>query len=111
MLYIGRADGAPQEFLIIDVSNPLNPSLVSGLSGVGDEINDIYVLNDRAYLGTEDNSRGMIIIDVTNPVSPSIMGSINVNDDVYGVYPKSENKILAGEKLNFILLTLPTLPV
>ncbi|MEK7573952.1 MAG: hypothetical protein AAB514_00255, partial [Patescibacteria group bacterium] len=103
-VYIGRADGAPQEFSIINVSNPLSPFLVSGLSGVGDEINDIYVLNNRAYLGTEDASRGMIIIDVANPASPSIMGSINVNDDVYGIYPLSEDKILAGEKTKFYII-------
>ena len=46
----------------------------------------------------------MIIIDVTNPVSPSIMGSINVNDDVYGVYPKSENNVLVGEKTKFYII-------
>ena len=103
-VYVGRADGAPQEFLIIDVSNPLSPSLVSGLSGVGGEINDIYVFNNRAYLGTEDNSQGMIVVDVSNPVSPSIMGSINVGDDVYGIYPKSENNVLVGEKTKFYII-------
>ncbi|MEK7624568.1 MAG: hypothetical protein AAB404_02535 [Patescibacteria group bacterium] len=103
-VYIGREYGAPQEFLIINVSDPLNPSLVSGLSGVGGEINDIYVLNNRAYLGTEENSRGMIIIDIANLVSPSIMGSINVSDDVYGIYPKSEDNVLVGEKTKFYII-------
>ncbi|MEK7496069.1 MAG: hypothetical protein AAB616_01215, partial [Patescibacteria group bacterium] len=69
--YIGRADGAPQEFLILNVSNPLNPFVVSGLSGIGGEINDIYVFNNSAYLGPDDDDRGMIVINVSNPASPS----------------------------------------
>ncbi len=103
-VYVGRASGAPQEFLIINVSNPLAPSIVSGLSGVGNEINDIYVSNNHAYLGTEDASRGMIVIDVNNPASPSVLGSINVGDHVYGIYLKSEDKVLVGEKTKFYII-------
>lgn len=108
--YVGRAGGALQEFLIINVSNPLAPSVVSGLSGVGNEINDIYVLNNRAYLGTEDNSRGMIVIDVTTSTSPSILGSIDVGDHAYGVYPKSENQALVGEKTKFYIVNASSAP-
>lgn len=103
-IYVGRASGAPQEFLIINVSNPLAPSIVSGLSGVGNEINDIYVFNNRAYLGTEDASKGMIVINVINPASPSILGSINFGDHVYGIYLKNENTTLVGEKTKFYIV-------
>ncbi|MBI4993587.1 hypothetical protein HZC33_01330 [Candidatus Wolfebacteria bacterium] len=103
-VYVGRASGSSQEFLIIDVSNPLAPSLVSGLSGVGNEINDIYVLNNRVYLGTEDSSRGMIVINVASSTSPSVLGSIDVGDHVYGIYPRSENQVLVGEKTKFYIV-------
>ena len=109
--YIGRADGAPQEFLILNVSNPLSPFVVSGLSGIGGEINDIYVFNNRAYLGTEDDDRGMIVINVSNPASPSVMGSIDVGDHAYGIYLNNENKTLTGEKRNFTSLTLLAHPI
>lgn len=102
--YVGRANGAPQEFLIINVFNPLAPSLVSGLSGVGGEINDIHVFNNRAYLGTEDSSKGMIAVNVASSTSPSVLGSINVNDHVYGIYSKSENQTLVGEKTKFYVV-------
>lgn len=102
--YIGRADGAPQEFLILNVSNPLSPFVVSGLSGIGGEINDIYVFNNRAYLGTEDDDRGMIVINVSNPASPSVMGSIDVGDHAYGIYLNNENKTLTGEKTKFYIV-------
>jgi hypothetical protein len=102
--YVGRANGAPQEFLIINISNPLSPFVTSGLSGVGGEINDIYVFNNRAYLGTKDASRGMIVVNINNPASPSVMGSIDVGDDVYGIYLKSENKTLIGEKTKFYIV-------
>ncbi len=103
-VYVGRASGAPQEFSIIDVNNPLNPSLVSGLSGVGNGINDIYVLNNRAYLGTEDFKRGMIVVDVVSSTSPFILGSIDIGDYTYSVYSKSEDKILVGEKTKFYIV-------
>ncbi|MFH1346920.1 MAG: hypothetical protein ABIH10_01575 [Spirochaetota bacterium] len=102
--YVGRADGASQEFLIINVSNPLNPSVVSGLSGVGGEINDIYVFNNRAYLGTKDADRGMIVVNVINPAFPSVIESIDVGDDIYSIYLKSENKVLVGEKTKFYIV-------
>ncbi len=103
-VYVGRADGAPQEFLILNVSNPLSPFAVSGLSGVGGEINDIYVFNNRAYLGTEDAGRGMIVVNVSNPASPSVMGSIDVGDHAYGIYLNNENKTLTGEKTKFYIV-------
>lgn len=99
--YVGRADGAPQEFVIINVSNPLSPSVVSGLSGVGDEINDIYVFNGRAYLGTEDNSRSMIVIDVSSSTAPVELGSLNIGMHVYGIYVQSEPRIYVGGKTKF----------
>lgn len=100
-VYVGRANGAAQEFQIIDVSNPLSPTLVSGISDVGDEINRIYVYNNRAYIGTEDNSRGMIIIDVSNPSSPQNIGYFNTGTHVYGIYAQSDSRVYLGAKTNF----------
>ncbi|MBI4086217.1 MAG: hypothetical protein HY433_03200 [Candidatus Liptonbacteria bacterium] len=98
--YIGLASGAAQEFQIINVSNPLSPSLVSGLSSAGGEINDIYVFNKRAYLGTEDGTRGMVVIDVASSTAPSVLGSMNAGGEhVYSVYvQQSESAVTVGGK-------------
>lgn len=102
--YVGRADGAAQEFVIINVSNPVSPSLVSGLANVGDEINDIFVLNNKAYLGTEDNSRGMIVVDVSNVNSPAVLGSMNSGAHVYGVHGTGESAFGVGGKYKFFMV-------
>jgi len=99
--FVGRASGASQEFIIIDVSNPISPQIISGMSDVGDEINDIYVSGERAYISTEDNSRGMIIVNITDKVNPSILGSFNVGDHIYGVYVKNFSKVFLGSHSEF----------
>jgi len=101
--YVGRKSGAPQEFVVIDVSNSFNPQYYSGATGVGTEINDIFVYNNRAYLGTEENSNSMTIIDVSNPASPALIGSLNLGEHVYGVYVKSESAVYVGGKTKFYI--------
>jgi len=103
-VYVGRASGAPQEFTVINVADPLHPSVVSGLSGVGGEINDIFVRNNRAYITTEDNSRGMIVIDVTNPAAPAVLGSMNSGAHAYGIYAQSESLVYVGGRTVFYIV-------
>lgn len=102
--YVGRASGAAQEFVIINVADPLNPTVTSELSGVGDEINRIFVLGTRAYLATEDNARGMIIVDVSNPSSPSILGSMNSGAHVYSIHSQDVSKLGVGGKTKFFMV-------
>ncbi len=109
-VYVGRANGAAQEFMIINVMNPLNPQVTGGLSNVGDEINDIYVYNQRAYIGTEDDAHSMYVIDVSNPVAPAVLGSLNINMHVYGIYVARESLVYVGGKTKFYIVdaTNPT---
>ncbi len=102
--YVGRASGAAQEFVIINVSNPTSPSLVSGLGNIGDEINDIFVLNNKAYLGTEDDAKGMIVVDVTNVNAPVILGSMNSGDHVYSTYGTNEASFGVGGKTKLFMV-------
>ncbi len=63
-VYLGtnKWDGA--EFNIIDVSNPLNPILISSFE-TNTLINDIYVYENFAFLATSDENQ-MRIIDINN---------------------------------------------
>lgn len=68
------------ELRLIDISNPLNPTLIvdcaDGIpwwtSNVG-YVHDIYVRNHIAYTNDED---AMHIINFSNPLSPVLLGSI-----------------------------------
>ena len=102
-LYIGRAGGANYEFNIIDVSDPYSPYVVAELSNVGDEINDVYVSGDRAYITTEDSSRGMIMIDITDKENPSVLGSFDIGDHIYGVYVQDFSKVFMGDHTDFYI--------
>lgn len=103
-VYVGRASGATQEFVIINVSNPASPSLVSGLGNIGDGINDIFVLNDKAYLGTEDDTKGMIVVDVADVNSPVVLGSMNSSARVYSTYGTSEVAFGVGGQTKFFMV-------
>jgi hypothetical protein len=59
---------------IINISDPLNPNIISSYSG---NYNDVCVSGDYAYLADQDN--GLKIINISNPLSPiliSIMDSL-----------------------------------
>lgn len=70
---------------MIDISNPLSPSLIADLdddvswwgSFVG-YVHDIYVKNNIAYTNDAD---AMHIIDMTNPTMPIILGTISSYSD------------------------------
>ncbi|HEY9586209.1 MAG TPA: hypothetical protein VJJ27_01025 [Candidatus Paceibacterota bacterium] len=106
-LFIGRVEAedddhdAGPEFEVVDVSDPLGPLYVTGLSGLSGELNRIFVLNNVAYVGTEDNTRGMYAVDVANPAAPFALGSYNAGSHVYGVFAVSNSKIYLGAKTNF----------
>ncbi|MBI5306375.1 hypothetical protein HZB04_02225 [Candidatus Wolfebacteria bacterium] len=102
--YVGRASGAPQEFVAVDVSNPLSPQYYSGLTGVGGEINDIFVLNNYAYLGTEDNGAGLTMVDISNSSNLQRAGSLNIGEHAYGIFAISQSSVYVGGKTKFYIV-------
>lgn len=67
---------------IIDVSNPVSPTLRSVLDTAG-SANDIQVAGDLAYIA--DGERGLLIVDISNPASPIVRGSLQTADSAMGV--------------------------
>ena len=102
-VYLGRANGAQNEFIIIDVSSPTNPSVTSELSGVGGQINDIYVQGNTAYLATEDASQGLVLINVTSPSSPSFINSINLGEPIQSVYFQRNPRVTIGGNTFYVV--------
>ena len=101
--YVGRKEDAEKEFVVINVSNPNSPYVVSELSGVGGEINSIFVSGSKAYLETKDDNMGVIIVNVANQSSPQIVGSFDVNQDIYSAYFQSEAKTAVGGETAFYM--------
>ena len=72
-IYLGMKKNNGPEFNIIDVSNPNNPVLL-GSYEINDNVNDIYINSNRAYLATDLGGAGLIILDVSNSASASLLG-------------------------------------
>ncbi len=62
---------------IIDITNPVSPTLLGGSTESVGSITDIKVVNDRAYIVS---SVKLFIFDVSNPLAPSLLGSFKSID-------------------------------
>ncbi len=72
---------------IYDLSNPLNPNLISSLV-IGDQLPSeppqLTLIGELAYVGIDDSNRpggegSLLQIDISNPTSPVILNTITVN--------------------------------
>jgi hypothetical protein len=80
--YVVRADGTP-DFLVVDITNPSAPSLVSSLSLTGSPTN-IAVSGNYAYVTTNSSTSELQIISIANPVAPSVTGNFNAAGTAVG---------------------------
>jgi hypothetical protein len=72
-LYLGTHRIGGNEFFIVDVSNPLAPTIL-GSFGLNHNINDITVSGNYAYLATSDDVGELTILNISNPASISVIG-------------------------------------
>ncbi|QQR77649.1 MAG: hypothetical protein IPJ67_00665 [Candidatus Moraniibacteriota bacterium] len=84
--YVVRNVGT-DNFLVFDVSDSVNPSLVGSLTLAGRPSN-ISIAGNYAYVSSSDNNEELQIVDISTPVSPSLAGSYNApgNANVIGVF-------------------------
>lgn len=76
--YLGGSQFSESKFIVVDISNQNNPSLVSELDFSGEwvkEVNDLFVSGNYAYLAITTTYGGystyLKIIDISNPSSPT----------------------------------------
>ncbi|MFC1898048.1 hypothetical protein ACFLYJ_00590 [Candidatus Cloacimonadota bacterium] len=67
---------------ILDILDPLLPTLVSTVSSSG-VTNDVHVYGNYAFMA--DGESGLRIVNITNIYYPSIVSTINTGGFVYGV--------------------------
>ena len=79
--------GADQSLIIFDVSDPINPTPVSGYSSAGEsnmEDLDFYIYKHKIYILSRASSTAEIqILDIKNPLSPVYLGSYDINTSIY----------------------------
>jgi uncharacterized secreted protein with C-terminal beta-propeller domain len=93
-VYVGtEKEGDGAEFHIVDVSSPYSPAFVGDLE-IGEDVNGIFVKNDKAYLATGDSNE-LIIVDITDPADPSTYSSF----DAPGDSEDGKTVHIAGSKL------------
>lgn len=78
--YMVRESSSSHEFVILNVSNPANPTLI-GSTNLSDSGKEVVVLGNYAYVGTYSSSRELEVVNITNPASPSVVGSFNASGD------------------------------
>jgi len=80
-------EGSTPDFVIMNISDPTNPTMVSSMNLPGSPTN-ISVMGNYAYISSTENSQELQIIDISNSLSPTIIGSYDTTGgaDGKGVY-------------------------
>jgi len=65
------------EFFILDITNPLSPTVLGKLR-IGDHVNDLAVSGNYAFLTTSKVDEELIVVNVSNPSSPTKVSSFDI---------------------------------
>lgn len=102
---------APRGLLIIDVSDPQNPSIVGSYNPEGDAlVAGVFVVDTLAYVAAVDS--GFRIVNVADPHNPVEVGSIVLSDEVVSLVVRDTLAYLANahDGLTIINVADPTSP-
>ncbi len=77
--YVGKKKATSSaEFFIVDITNPVVPSLLAGTYEVNADVNSIEVIGNYAYLATGGTTRQLTILNVTSKTSVTLAGFYTV---------------------------------
>jgi type II secretory pathway pseudopilin PulG len=78
--------GSPVDFIIVNISDPLTPTIDGSLTLDGNSTN-IAVSGNFAYVASTSNTQELQIVDISNPSSPTLAGSLDLtgSNDMTGV--------------------------
>jgi hypothetical protein len=111
VMFLSTKENAGAEFFAIDISVPSNPTVI-GTFDVGANVNDIFILNNRAYLATDKPSGSLIVLDISDPYSMGVIGS-SQNTEIDAVFVKSWTQTLIGtnQELRIMNTVDPSSPI
>jgi len=75
-LYLIRSTNTANNFVVMNISAPDSPVLVSTANIIGTPTN-LFVSGNFVYVTSADDTRELQIVDITTPSSPSNVGSYN----------------------------------
>jgi parallel beta-helix repeat protein len=88
-LFVGGYGGLD----VVDISNPSNLKLISGVSPPGD-IEDLALVGNTLYAAS--GAGGLQVIDISNPASPVITASVSLSGTASGV-AVSSGRVYVGD--------------
>ena len=97
-VYAFVANGLNNGLAIIDVSDPYNPAQISNLPLDG-LANDIFVLDNIAYLSNGEN--GLEIIDISSIAAPVVLKNISSGGFINGVFAENNYVYLSDIEKGF----------
>lgn len=110
--YMVRVDGTP-DFMIINISNPAAPTLVSSLSLTGSPTN-IAVSGNYAYVTNSNDTGELQTINISNPAAPTVSSTYNASGagDGLAVYVSGSYAYVSrganGGTAEFLIMNLTT---
>ncbi len=81
--------------MVVDVSSPENPKLVSWFE-TGGYAYDIFVSGNYAYVAS--GGSGLVIVDISNPENPVEVGHVNMEGKARGIFVKGDYAYVTCEK-------------
>ena len=100
LVYFGTEGPSTKEFSVIDVTDVMHPVLRGNIS-VGNDINDIHVVGDYAYLATDVNGRELTIVDVSDSWNLKVKSYSNIPGPQYAemvYYDESTERAYIGRQ-------------
>jgi len=87
--------------VVLDVSDPSNPTLVGQYDTAGTSYG-VYVSGNYAYIA--DFHKGLSIVDVSNPSKPKLIGRCATPGHALDVYVSGNHAYVAGENAGLVVV-------
>ncbi|ODS33687.1 MAG: LVIVD repeat protein [Candidatus Scalindua rubra] len=88
-----QGEREPDNFQVIDISEPNNPKVVAMLSITGDDSLKSYrfmqIVGDKVYVGAANEDTQISVVNISNPTKPKLIGEyggLNGSDSFYGFH-------------------------
>ncbi|MDP2695866.1 MAG: hypothetical protein Q8O87_01280 [bacterium] len=96
-VYVGRVSGSDKELAVIDVSDPLNPSVATSFE-IGGDVNSLMTTSHKLYVTTDIPDKDVWIYDIENPNAPVLLDiyDLPVGGEIIGIGLRLPGDILAG---------------
>lgn len=112
-------NAATSNFVIVDISNPASPSIVSTTSFTNTPTN-IFVSGNYAYVTTSTNTTSLEIIDISTPTAPVLKSSVSLTGAVaargvfvsgnYAYVVRAASVTAGANEFTVVNITSPTAP-